>query len=251
MNEIIRWKKLSEKANLEELYYRNNIESKDPRTDSWGKWVKKIRDGRLSYVRFLKRTIHCLKGQGLELGAGSCWFSSEVSKIKEVKKIYCVDFSEYLLQKIAPKIMKFLDAKTEKITRVIGDFNSLRFEDNTFDFILVDAALHHATDLTSMLREARRVLKKRGCLIAIREPIVPLFRPWTRSKFGLEDKKFGITENIYSMKEWRQYFQDAGFKLELIPFIPKRNFKYKLISMIPFKWLNGLIFTHYIFKAKK
>ncbi len=252
---------LTDKANLDELNYKEKHYAKDPRVDSWEKHVTTINDGRLEYAKVLVDMGLPIRGIGIELGSGTSWLTSEISKNKAVKKIYCLDFSEHILKKVVPKIIDYFGGDCSKIIRMVGDFNRLDFKDNYFDFILVDAALHHANDLVFMLKESNRVLKKGGVLVAIREPITPKLRPWAKREFGKCDREQGATENMYSKEEWIDYFEKAGFKLEMIPYIPVRTiasrksglkrFLANLMGMVPFKWLNGYLFSHYILVARK
>ncbi len=239
---------LTDKANLAEMNFRD----KQPE-EEWKYNPEKtdaiLSDGRLKYLPFLVRHGAKVHGKVIEIGAGMCWFSSEVSKLNEVNKVYALEFSEYMLKTIAPRFMQKLNAKTDKIIRIQGDFNALSFENSFFDFALVDATLHHATNLNHLLKEINRVLKPGGILIAIREPIVPSWRPWTKDTFGKEDRKRGITENIYSFSEWQDFFRNAGFKPRFIPFMPSAKPKQKLVSLL--MPLNRQLLGHYIFVARK
>ena len=50
----------------------------------------------------------------------------------------------------------------KKIIPTLGSFENLSyFEDNYFDFIFEYDAFHHANDLSKVLNECNRVLKKR------------------------------------------------------------------------------------------
>ena len=237
---------LTEKANVTEMNYRDK--SLEEYQDYINNFYAHARDGKLEYLPFINKRIK-VKGKVIELGAGICWLSSELSKIKDVNEVYSLEFSEYLLKDIAPGIMKKLNAEEEKITRVQGDFNSLPFEENKFDFAFIDAALHHATDLSHMLKEIKRVLKPGGIIIAIREPVLPTWRPWCKDKFGEHDKANGITENIYSLKEWKIYFNSAGLETKMIPFMPKSTLYRRLLQ--PLMIFNNQLLGHFIMVAKK
>ncbi|MBU2638682.1 MAG: methyltransferase domain-containing protein [Nanoarchaeota archaeon] len=241
--------KITSRANLAEMDYRNKVQLTQEKYDSPQKWLQMINDGRLSYVPKLKEFR--IYGRVLELGAGSAWLSSELSKFPAVKKVYCLDFSEAILSRVTPVIMKHLNADTTKITRIVGDFNKLEFKDSYFGFVFFDAALHHITDMDSVLSEIRRVLKPNGKLIAIREPVIPILRPWIKASFGKEDKEQGVTENIYTMKEWRGFFARNGLKLQFFPFLSGNRALFKILNKWPFSSLNKYLFAHFIFVAHK
>lgn len=232
---------LTDKANLIEMNYRDK--SKEEYQDYIHNFYAHSKDGKLEYLPYIQRSVE-VSGKVLEIGAGICWLTSELSKIETVKEAYALEFSEYLLKDIAPGIMKKLHAKEDKIIRVQGDFNAMPFENSYFDFVFVDAALHHATDLKHLLLEIKRVLKPNGMLIAIREPVLPKWRPWCKDSFGEHDRANGITENIYSLKEWGEYFGAAGLKLKKNPFMPRTTIYRKLLQ--PLMILNNQLLGHYI-----
>ncbi|HII14820.1 MAG TPA: class I SAM-dependent methyltransferase [Nanoarchaeota archaeon] len=237
----------TKKANAAELNYRNVLESQDLRTNTIEKWFAKQSDGRLEYLPWLKKNGWVPYGRVLELGAGSCWFSSQISREKGVKNVFSLEFSEYLLTQIAPRIMGHYGADTKKITRVLGDFNHLEFPGHYFDYVVFDAAMHHATDLPNVLKEAVRVLKKGGRIIAIREPVIPPLMPWKRFTFGREDKQYGITENIYSLSQWGKFFADAGLRLKAVPFIPPTSLLKHILNLPLFTLFNRIFLGHYVF----
>jgi ubiquinone/menaquinone biosynthesis C-methylase UbiE len=250
MNDIIKLK-LTEKSNKKELQYREEVQPTEEEFKSVEQWTSRITsDGRFDYLKKIFTKIK-FKGTILEIGAGSCWFSSELSKLDSVNKIYCLDFSERIIKDIAPGIMNYLKANTNKIIPVVGDFYNLDFKEKMFDMIVVDAALHHIEDMESALIEIKKVLKDDGVIIAIREPILPKLRKNAEKEFGAHERELGVTEYIYTKKEWKNLFEKNGFNLEFIPIIPEYNSKYKIINIVPLRYLNGLLFAHYVFRARK
>lgn len=208
----------TEHMNKNELHYREIIQ---PKEDDISKWINKINDGRRDIFKLLCRFIE-FKGEILELGSGSCWFGSELSRIDSVKKIYCHDMSEFILNEIAPHIMVRIGAHSNKIVRVIGDFNKLDFEDGKFNYVVFDASLHHIPENSyyRVLREVYRVLKISGKVVAIREPFMnsmSINKKNIRETKGLHEKKYGVTENIFTKKEWKNIFVKCGFIPNFIP----------------------------------
>ncbi len=65
---------------------------------------------------------------------------TEAAYLESVTEIYCLEMSEHLLTVIAPSVMEYLEARTEKITRILGDFSQLQFGDAEFDYVIYDSA---------------------------------------------------------------------------------------------------------------
>lgn len=207
----------SEDINLDELNYREKIQPFEKKYSDINNWFKEITI-KVEIMSALFKHIE-FKGSILELGAGSGWFGSELSKVESVNKVYCLDLSKYLLENITPQIMKFLNAKEEKITRVVGDFNNLQFND--LDFIVFDSAMHHIPEenFNNVLLEIHRTLKDNGKVVGIFEPFLgnnKLVNLLRKHQFGRHERKFGVTENIFSKEQWQQKFEEAGFKANFI-----------------------------------
>lgn len=207
----------SEDINLDELNYREQIQPFEKKYSNINNWFKEITI-KVEIMSALFNHVE-FKGSILELGAGSGWFGSELSKLESVNKVYCLDLSKYLLENITPQIIKFLNAKEEKITRVIGDFNNLQFND--LDFVVFDSAMHHIPEeiFNNVLLEIHRTLKDNGKVVSIFEPFLGnnnLVNFLRKRQFGRHERKFGVTENIFSKEQWQQKFEDAGFKANFI-----------------------------------
>jgi SAM-dependent methyltransferase len=202
--------------NAREKHYRDHIQ---PLEDPYGdiqKWYSRIEDGRRQIIPFLKQAFNP-RGDILELGAGTCWLSSELSKLDGVRKLCCVEMSDAILRNVAPRVMEHLGADRSKITRMLGDFNKLDLQEESFDFVFFDSALHHIPGdaFDRVLTEVHRVMKADGRGIAVREPFlspIPFFRVWQRRHFGRHEKRFGVTENIFSNREWKQRIERCGFR---------------------------------------
>jgi len=66
--------------------------------------------------------------------------------------------------KLQKKLVDHLGFKN-KIDSVIGDFNDLKLENNSLDFILDFDSIHHSDDFDLTFKEISRVLKKDGILL--------------------------------------------------------------------------------------
>lgn len=206
---------LSELANRDELRYREEVQA---RTDSPESFVRKIRQsGRLQLLPHLRACgLVEPAGQVLEIGAGSGWLSAQLSLVPAVERAVATDFSPRLVREVMPVVADDLGADRAKLTHETADFHALPFPPGSFDFVFADSALHHATDVTRVLREARRVLRPSGRLIALREPVRPVFA-WfeLRARRGVvcELANEGVPEPLYTRAEWEGFFEDAGFRL--------------------------------------
>lgn len=108
-------------------------------------------------------------------------------------------------------------AKNTKINlTIVEDWGErLPFEDESFDIVHGRAVLHHANDLAGFCREAARVLRPGGLLIALREHVIT--RGSDRQQF-LDDHPLHSMyggENAYRKQEYRSAIENAGLMIEL------------------------------------
>ncbi len=115
---------------------------------------------------------HELRGQILEIGAGTGWCTALVSKKPDVEQVYALDYDEYSVDEIMPMVFKNLEANNEKITRALGSFNATALDDASMDAVIAIGAIHHSESLHATFTEAYRVLKSGGVLMAF-EPCEP------------------------------------------------------------------------------
>jgi SAM-dependent methyltransferase len=97
---------------------------------------------------------------------------------------------------------------------VIGDFERLPFSDCTFDVVFCAAALHHAPDLTRMLRDVLRVLKPSGRLVAVNEPCIGAQESEqdVLQRDAAQEVSFGIRETRPSLQRYWSSLEGAGFR---------------------------------------
>jgi ubiquinone/menaquinone biosynthesis C-methylase UbiE len=247
-SKLQRFKEFSEFLNVAEVEYRRDSQLQEEEFNSIEKWYACVEDGRRRFIPFLRDQCGVkFSGCVLELAAGSGWMSAEMSRMPEVTEVFALDASETLLQEITPNVFSYLQAQEEKITRVVGDFHRLEFEDESFDLVTVDAGLHHAVNLDAVLTEAFRVLKPAGQHVAIRELITPPLRFKRMSSTRRRLIAAGVTENMYSMREWRAAFEKAGFSFRTRRVNLKTNWLARLNE-----WLfNGLFHCRYVLLGGK
>lgn len=103
---------------------------------------------------------------------------------------------------------------------------ALPFEDGTFDVVYGRQILHHASNLTALCREAFRVLKPKGRMIATREHVIstPEELPLFLEHHPLH-KWYG-GEHACLLHEYRTAIVSAGFRLtrQLGPFDSAVNY---------------------------
>jgi ubiquinone/menaquinone biosynthesis C-methylase UbiE/uncharacterized protein YbaR (Trm112 family) len=103
---------------------------------------------------------------------------------------------------------------------VIGDFECLPFKDATFDLVFCAAALHHAPDLTKMLRDVHRVLKPGARLLAINEPCIGADESEQDAlqREAAQELSFGIRETRPSLRRYGSSLEEAGFRdIRVVP----------------------------------
>jgi ubiquinone/menaquinone biosynthesis C-methylase UbiE len=129
----------------------------------------------------------------------------------------------------------------EKLSFSEIDFNDpLPFQDNEFDIVVMDAALHHSRNLWITLSEIRRVLKPGGFFIAQREAYTsPLTHKITFKRL-LESPEAaaGVSENAYLKSQYDYYLRVNGFLPEFQTVLT--NWKFKALF-----FLNGILFSKY------
>jgi ubiquinone/menaquinone biosynthesis C-methylase UbiE len=210
-------------------------------------WFQYLRDDFPKFIPYLTR--HCgidFRGRILEIGAGGAWLSAELSKLPAVVEVIATDFSPAVLKEQAPRVFKLLRANTAKITRMPADFHKLDFADNYFDFVVSSAVLRHAANIVQVLREAKRVLKPGGQLVAIREPVWPLVKIKSTQKMLEKLLATGINERFYTLDAYKEFFRQAAFPLEVKRVNLATGFKYYLNVVV-----NGFTHARYAFVGSK
>ena len=105
-------------------------------------------------------------GRGLEIGAGTGYFSLNLLKQGILSSVTCTDVSQGMLDALAASAERMhLDVET-----VLCDAERLPFENDSFDVVFGHAVLHHIPDLEQAFREFRRVLKPGGSVAFCGEP---------------------------------------------------------------------------------
>jgi SAM-dependent methyltransferase len=210
-------------------------------------WYRSAKEEWPKFVHFLTRQCGLkFRGRVLEIGAGGAWFSAELSKLPNVVELITTDYSSKLLQNQAPKVFKLLKANGAKITRMPADFYQLGFPDNHFDYVVCSSVLHRTANMVAVLREVKRVLKPGGQLVAIREPVWPLMQLRSRAKARAQLVVAGVADPFYSLADYREFFLQAGLKLETRRVNISRGVRYYVNKIV-----NGLTHARYALLSTK
>jgi ubiquinone/menaquinone biosynthesis C-methylase UbiE len=210
-------------------------------------WFRSVKHDFPKYLPFLKENYGLeFFGRILEIGAGGAWLSAELSKQPRVVEVVATDFSQRLLQELAPKVFALLRANAAKITRTPGDFHHLDFPADHFDFVVSSAVLHHADNIVQVLREAKRVLKPGGRFVALREPVWPLVKIKSRAKMVEKLVATGVNERFYTLADYKEFFRQAALPMEVRRVNLSAGFKYYVNKVV-----NGLTHARYAFVGTK
>src|SRR3954463_6584413 len=93
--------------------------------------------------------------------------------------------------------------------RVQADGEALPFPDAAFDVVYCVATLHHALDLTKMVREMARVTKPGGTVAGLNEGVRGVLRSSENPAQDAE-KALGINEHVHSVWTYLAAFTRAG-----------------------------------------
>ena len=121
---------------------------------------------RLKLVKALGGLDQVRFRDGLEIGAGTGYFSLNLLQLGVIEQLTATDISPGMLSRLSATAEALgLAART-----VTSDAEQLPFEDETFDIVFGHAVLHHIPDLEKAFSEFRRVLRPGGALAFCGEP---------------------------------------------------------------------------------
>jgi ubiquinone/menaquinone biosynthesis C-methylase UbiE len=105
-------------------------------------------------------------GKALEIGAGTGYFSLNLLRSGAISQVTCTDISAGMLATLRANASDLgLEVET-----VQTDAEQLPFEDESFDFVVGHAVLHHIPDLERATAEFLRVLRPGGAVAFCGEP---------------------------------------------------------------------------------
>ncbi|MEE9325305.1 MAG: methyltransferase domain-containing protein [Dehalococcoidia bacterium] len=209
MLKIIEWP-LSELASQEERQHREQLgPERYSKEYLIGKWThKKVAQ---HFQALIKTTGVQFSGQIVELGAGSCWLSSLLSRLDKVERVYAIELSRRRLELMAPLAFEHFGARPERIVLVAGDLNRLELADGSMDFAVASGSIHHTPDLLAAFKETWRVLKPRGKLLFFRENTKPLLRKLDEKYVKQGERWASHLDFYYTKAQYLRALQQAGF----------------------------------------
>lgn len=199
-------------------------------------------------------------GRVLEIGGGVCWASLIIKSMYPSCKVYATDIAFSALLK-AKEIAETLSIKIDKYMAV--DVQSSPFPNDYFDVIIGMEVLHHIPNLLKGLTEIHRILKSNGVYFGMGEGAatrpMQYLTSWLEIQ-GSEVKKYRIQEKVYTLREWENYFINAGFNEVNISICKGARYRYHfglysmyylIISHIPNSLVSKLLGSEIHIKAKK
>lgn len=106
-------------------------------------------------------------GVGVELGAGCAAVSVELAKkYSSIEKIYAVEIVPEIVEYAAVGMIQLNDV-VDRVIPVLGDFDSIKLESDSVDFIVEFDSLHHSFNLDRTVAESGRILKTGSQMLVI------------------------------------------------------------------------------------
>jgi ubiquinone/menaquinone biosynthesis C-methylase UbiE len=106
--------------------------------------------------------------RGLEIGAGTGYFSLNLLRAGVLGHAMCLDISPGMLETLRGNARRL--GLSGLVETTATDAEQLPFDDESFDLVFGHAVLHHLPDLDQAFREFKRVLKPGGTLFFAGEP---------------------------------------------------------------------------------
>ncbi len=145
----------------------------------------------------------------LDIGAGEGWASQQFAKRgANAVAIDVVPDSRLGLG----RAWRRMELSGTCFDLLIGDNENLPFLPGSFDIVFASNALHHHNDLGALFGSISKVLKPGGRLIAIGDPLVPIYRRESDMTDGDREKSFGIIERRRHLHEYVLALWRAGFR---------------------------------------
>jgi len=106
------------------------------------------------FIKFFNPNDPELKA--IDFGCGTGAFTSKLAKYPFKK--FGIDISKNCID--------YAKKQYPDITFSIGDIEQTDFDSNYFDVVFLSGVLHHFSDFSKVLKEAHRILKPGGCVLA-------------------------------------------------------------------------------------
>jgi SAM-dependent methyltransferase len=238
----------SELADLDELRFREEVEDYEDPLANLVDWLEK-KELPYLFEENLARAGVRPAGTVVDLGAGSCWMSSLLARRPEVDRVIAIEFSQRRISEYGPVSMAYLEAPAEKIERVVADFYAHGLGDEVADWVIIDAAFHHAADPVRLARVAHELLRPGGSFVLHREPVLAA---WQRGRKPTVEDEHGDFERVYRAGEYLDFLREAGFEASKYPaVVGRRTLKRRAQGSPALRPLNGIAFSSWTFLGEK
>ena len=195
------------------------------------RWIEQIQQ--------VQRLGLVFRGAILELGGGSQFVSRWLAGLPDVR-VTCTDISD---QRIIDFNRHYGVSLKNLVTE--GNINAERlpYQDQSFDWIVGDAMLHHIENIRGGLYEMRRCLRPGGHAVFIREPVVGhldflkrrlkphLQKNWqAKYRADLDASRYEYVKTYY---QWKEEFYRAGWDARALPGWYTNNFPERFKTRFP------------------
>lgn len=161
----------------------------------------------------------------LELGAGNCWGTWRVAA--RGADVVATDISRVKYHGLdSGRVM--IDGHGHYFERVTTEMERLPFVDQSFDGVLIYAALHHSNNMPGTLQEIYRVLRPGGVALIVHEGVSGILRnnrfTGIRSVHEIDWQRFNWNEQVFWLHQYVGAARRAGLEPHplLSPFIIDR-----------------------------
>lgn len=158
-----------------------------------------------SYAAF--KVLDSLKwGDGdsyLDIGCGNGYTLRQVAKYAKSGKLLGFDISEKMIEKAVT-----LSANKNYMRFICADFMSWNFGPDKFDKIFSMEAFYYFSDVQKAVTKTFGLLKKGGVFACV----VDFYTENKASEDWPEPCRCGVPMQRHTMAEWKDFFQNAGFK---------------------------------------
>lgn len=191
------------------------------RADGWDRErILALPDVDLRYWHGQRRSMDALLARAdlrkgsrlLDVGANTCWASNIFAR--RGLEVIALDISTAELQGLRTADW-FLDAGEVFFERILSTMFAPALASASVDYVFCCEVLHHndRAHLRRTFRELHRVLRPRGRLFVVNEPLRFPLRP--KLDHGREVREFEGNEHVYLLAEYWVAARRAGFSVEI------------------------------------
>ncbi len=149
-----------------------------------------------------------IRGAVIDVGAGTCILSAQLSQLPEVSQVFALDLSEEFLTTTSLRILRHAKADESKMTFVASDFNAIPLPTASIDAAFIFAAIHHSLSPIKTLQEVGRLVKPGGTIFILENPSSVLtIRERRRNALAISEE---TTEIAYTLDELRYVIDNAN-----------------------------------------